>query len=173
LPKVTLFFSYFTNLGGPIARASVVCSAPRYRHAHLAADTRASRRRALQKLVKKMNLEQLNEWRVKVFRYVVFGLMRLGAFFIVAPLFKHEHCSALPSARAYLIAFAILNVVGVPLLLFNNAMRIRKGLNPNINGKIGTSESDSFSFKYKLSQVSTASYTRVTRSSRRWTCGSA
>ena len=83
-----------------------------------------------------MNLEQLNEWRVKVFRYVLFGLMRLGAFFIVAPLFKHEHCSALPSARAYLIVFGVLNIVAVPLLLFNNAMRIKKGLNPNINCKI-------------------------------------
>lgn len=55
-----------------------------------------------------------------------------GTFAILAPVFKGDTCSALPSARAYLIVFAVIQLATVPLLLYTNAMRINKDLNPHI-----------------------------------------
>ena len=54
-------------------------------------------------------------------------------FAIFAPVFKGDTCSALPSARAYLIVFAVIQLATVPLLLYTNAMRINKGFNPHMN----------------------------------------
>ena len=61
-------------------------------------------------------------------------------FAILAPVFKGDTCSALPSARAYLIVFAVIQLATVPLLLYTNAMRINKGLNPHMNCDVRADE---------------------------------
>ena len=63
-----------------------------------------------------------------------------GTFAILAPVFKGDTCSALPSARAYLIVFAVIQLATVPLLLYTNAMRINKGFNPHINCDVRADE---------------------------------
>ena len=73
------------------------------------------------------------------------GLLKLicaqaGTFAILAPVFKGDTCSALPSARAYLIVFAAIQLATVPLLLYTNAMRINKGFNPHMNCDVRADE---------------------------------
>ena len=68
---------------------------------------------------------------------LVFTVMKVGVFFIVAPLFKGEHCSALPSAVAFLLVFGILNIVVVPPNIYTNVVRLNKGLNPKMNCDVG------------------------------------
>ena len=55
-------------------------------------------------------------------------------------LFNGDTCSALPSARAYLIVFAVIQLATVPLLLYTNAMRINKGFNPHMNCDVRADE---------------------------------
>ena len=61
-------------------------------------------------------------------------------FAIIAPVLKGDTCSALPSARAYLIVFAVIQLATVPLLLYTNAMRINKGFNPHMNCDVRADE---------------------------------
>ena len=71
--------------------------------------------------------------RRQILRVVVFAASKASTIAIISPVFKGDHCSALPSARAYLITFAVLCIAGLPLQLFNNYHRIKSGLNPSIN----------------------------------------
>ena len=80
--------------------------------------------------------------RRQILRVVVFAASKASTIAIISPVFKGDHCSALPSARAYLITFAVLCVAGLPLQLFNNYHRIKSGLNPSINCDIHAGESE-------------------------------
>jgi hypothetical protein len=48
--------------------------------------------------------------RRKVLRSLLFAGMKAGTFAILAPVFQGKTCSALPSARAYLIVFAVIQL---------------------------------------------------------------
>ena len=80
--------------------------------------------------------------RRKILRVLVFAASKASTFLILEPVLQGKHCSDLPSARAYLIVFAILCIAGLPLQLFNNIMRIKSGLNPSINCDIHSGESE-------------------------------
>ena len=71
-------------------------------------------------------------------------------FAILAPVFKGDTCSALPSARAYLIVFAVIQLATVPLLLYTNAMRINKGHNPHMNCDVRADEGGEVYTGHKL-----------------------
>mmetsp|Transcript_12088 Transcript_12088/g.36313 ORF Transcript_12088/g.36313 Transcript_12088/m.36313 type:complete len:198 (-) Transcript_12088:133-726(-) len=81
-------------------------------------------------------------FRRKVVLMLVYAAMKVGSFFIVSPLFKGEHCSALPSARAYLIVFAILCIATVPSQLFTNAIRLNKDLLPHMDSNVRADEGE-------------------------------
>ena len=79
-------------------------------------------------------------FRRKILRSLVYAAMKAMTFAILAPVFKGDTCSALPSARAYLIVFAVIQLATVPLLLYTNAMRIQKGFNPHMNCDVRADE---------------------------------
>ena len=79
-------------------------------------------------------------FRRKILRSLVYAAMKAMTFAILAPVFKGDTCSALPSARAYLIVFAVIQLATVPLLLYTNAMRINKGFNPHMNCDVRADE---------------------------------
>mmetsp|Transcript_30701 Transcript_30701/g.95022 ORF Transcript_30701/g.95022 Transcript_30701/m.95022 type:complete len:195 (+) Transcript_30701:436-1020(+) len=92
-------------------------------------------------------------FRRKVVLMLVYAAMKVGSFFIVSPLFKGEHCSALPSARAYLIVFAILCIATVPSQLFTNAIRLNKDLLPHMDSNVRADEGELYQGQKTVSSI--------------------
>ena len=62
----------------------------------------------------------------KVAYMIIFAVLHLGTWLVVEPVFEGKTCKALPSAVVFLVIYAFVNILMLPIELYNNWKRIEK-----------------------------------------------
>ena len=89
----------------------------------------------------------------KVAYMIIFAVLHLGAWFVVEPVFEGKTCKALPSAVEFLVIFAFLNILCLPIELYNNWKRINKDLDPKMDCHVIPEEGELYEGHKTLANV--------------------
>ena len=89
----------------------------------------------------------------KVVYMILFAVLHLGTWLVVEPVFEGKTCKALPSAVEFLVIFAFLNILCLPIELYNNWKRINKDLDPKMDCHVIPEEGELYEGHKTLANV--------------------
>ena len=89
----------------------------------------------------------------KVVYMIIFAVLHLGTWLVVEPVFEGKTCKALPSAVEFLVIFAFVNILMLPIEVYNNWKRINKGLDPKMDCHVIPEEGELYEGHKTLANV--------------------
>ena len=95
----------------------------------------------------------LGEFEDKILYMLLYAMLHLGTWFVIEPVLEGKTCNALPSAVPFLVIYAFVNILMLPIELYNNWKRIGKDLDPKMDCHVIPEEGELYEGHKTLANV--------------------